>query len=100
MGDQQRHEVTLGPIYDVALYLNALPARGSVLSDNYFLAFHVNEAGRVGVVVGGLPRRDYLARYTYLVYSPGHSLQKVIQEEDVRLLAEIQGFKVYQVLYQ
>jgi hypothetical protein len=100
MGDQQRHEVTLGPIYDVAQYLNALPARGSVLSDNYFLAFHVNEAGRVGVVVGGLPRRDYLARYTYLVYSPGHSLQKVIQEEDVRLLAEIQGFKVYQVLYQ
>jgi len=41
-----------------------------VLSDNYFLPFHVNQAGRVEVVVGGLPRREYLARYDYLIYSP------------------------------
>jgi hypothetical protein len=100
MSDEKRHEVTLGPIYDVAQYLNALPAEGTVLSDNYFLPFHVNEAGRVEVVVGGLPRRENLALYTYLVYSPGHGLQKLIQEGDVQLLADIQGYRVYQVMYR
>jgi hypothetical protein len=100
MSDEKRHEVTLGPIYDVALYLSALPAQGTILSDNYFLPFQVNDAGRVEVVVGSLPRRESLARYTYLVYSPGHGLQKVIQEGDVRLLVDIQGFRVYQVMYR
>ncbi|HVO69175.1 MAG TPA: glycosyltransferase family 39 protein [Aggregatilineaceae bacterium] len=100
MSDEKRHEVSLGPIYNVAQYLNALPAQGTVLSDNYFLPFHVEQAGRVEVVVGGLPRRENLALYTYLVYSPGHRLQKLIQASDVRLLADIQGYRVYQVLYR
>jgi hypothetical protein len=34
------------------------------------------------------------------VYSPGHRLQKLIQASDVRLLADIQGYRVYQVLYR
>jgi hypothetical protein len=100
MSDQRRHEVSLGPIYDVAQYLNGLPVEGTVLSDDYFLPFHVDQAGRVEVVVGGLPRRENLALYTYLVYSPGHGLPKLIQEGDVQLLVDIQGYRVYQVMYR
>jgi hypothetical protein len=49
------------------------------------------------VVVGGLPRRESLARYTYLVYSPGRTPPRFLQPGDVELLVEIAGFRVYRV---
>ena len=97
MSDATRHRVTLGPVYDVALLLRALPARGLVLSDTYMLPFEINQAGAVRVIVGGLPDRAALAGYDYLVYSPGDDLPGFIQPDDVRLLAEMAGFRVYAV---
>ncbi len=97
MSDAARHRVTLGPVYDVALMLRALPARGLVLSDTNMLPFELNQAGVVRVVVGWLPDHAALAQYDYLVYSPGNDLPAFVQPEDVRLLAEIAGFRVYAV---
>lgn len=96
MTDAERHRVTLGPVYDVARYLDALPARGTVLSDTYFLPLHVHTAR---VVVGGLPRRDALARYRYLVLSPGSPLPGAMAAGDAALLAEIDGFRIYHITY-
>jgi hypothetical protein len=100
MGDVKRHQIAVGPIYDAAFYLKAIPAEGHVLSDNYFLPFYVNEAGRVEVVVGGLPRRKILAQYDYLVYSEGRLPPDFVRPEDVELLVEQQGCRVYRVRYQ
>jgi hypothetical protein len=100
MSDVERHQISIGPIYDVAQYLNTIPAEGQILSDNYFLPFHVNRAGRVEVVVGGLPRRDVLAVYTYLVYSGRHRLPGFVEAGDVNLLVDIEGYRVYEVLYR
>jgi hypothetical protein len=94
MDNVERHRVRLGPIYDVALYLNDLPADGTILSDNYYLPFHTDAR----VVVGGLPNRDHLARYDYLVISPGRSLPVFVDvDQDVEQLTMIGGFTVYRV---
>lgn len=98
MSDTQRHRVVLGPIYDAARDLKAIPAEGRVLSDNYFLPFYVNAAGRVEVVVGGLPTRAALAQYAYLVYTKGR-LPRWVEAGDVELLIERRGFRIYRVLY-
>jgi 4-amino-4-deoxy-L-arabinose transferase-like glycosyltransferase len=95
MTDYERHRMRLGAIYDVALYLNALPAEGRVLSDTYFLPFH---ARTVTVIVGGLPRPERLGRYTYLVYSPGRQPPDFVQPDDIQLLTEIGGYRVYWVV--
>jgi 4-amino-4-deoxy-L-arabinose transferase-like glycosyltransferase len=100
MGDVQRHRVAVGPIYDAARYLNAIPAAGHILSDNYFLPFYVNRAGRVEVIAGGLNQRENLALYDYLVYSRGHRPPRFVQDSDVNLLTDIDGFRVYEVLYR
>jgi 4-amino-4-deoxy-L-arabinose transferase-like glycosyltransferase len=100
MDDTQRHQIALGPVYDVALYLNALPAGGQILSNSYFLPFHVDRAGETQVIVGGLPSRDALAAYDYVVTSAGARLFTAIEESDVKLLTEIGGFKVYRVVYE
>ena len=96
MNDAARHRVALGPVYDVARYLDALPADGVILSDTYFLPFHVHTAP---VVVGGLPHRDALARYRYLVLSPDSPLPGAMTAEDAALLVEISGFRVYRITY-
>lgn len=96
MTDVERHRVTLGAVYDVARYLDALPAEGTILSDTYFLPFYVRSAR---VVVGGLPRRDALARYSYLVLSPDSPLPGAMTAADAALLADIDGFRVYRVTY-
>lgn len=96
MNDAARHRVALGPVYDVARYLDALPADGVILSDTYFLPFHVHTAP---VVVGGLPHRDALARYRYLVLSPNSPLPGAMTAEDAVLLVEIGGFRVYRITY-
>jgi 4-amino-4-deoxy-L-arabinose transferase-like glycosyltransferase len=99
MGDTRRHQVAVGPIYDAARDLNALPAQGRILSDNYFLPFYVNDAGRVEVVVGGVPRREMLAQYDYLVYSGSRRPPRFVEAGDVELLIERQEYRVYRVLY-
>jgi len=96
MDDATRHRVTLGAVYDVARYLDALPADGMILSDTYYLPFHVHSAP---VVVGGLPHRDALARYRFLVLSPGSPLPGALAAGDALLLANIDGFRVYRVTY-
>lgn len=96
MGDAERHRQALGPVYDVAGYLDALPADGTILSDTYFLPLHVHTAQ---VVVGGLPYREALARYHYLVLSPGSPLPGAMIAGDAALLAELDGFRVYRVTY-
>lgn len=99
MGDVKRHQVAVGPIYNAARYLKSLPVEGYILSDNYFLPFYVNEAGRVDVTVGGLPQRETLARYDYLVYARGRP-PRFVEDGDVELLAEHKGWRVYRVLYR
>jgi len=96
MSDAERHRVTLGGVYDVARYLDALPADGPILSDTYFLPFHVRTAP---VVVGGLPRRSALAGYRYLVLSPGSPLPGAMTDADAALLAEIDGYRVFRITY-
>lgn len=96
MDDAERHRVTLGAVYDVARYLDSLPAEGTILSDTYFLPFHVHSAQ---VVVGGLPRRDVLARYSYLVLSPGSPLPGAMAADDAALLVDMDGYRVYRVTY-
>jgi hypothetical protein len=100
MGDVQRHRVSVGPIYDAARYLNAIPAEGHVLSDNYFLPFYVNRAGRVEVIAGGLNQRENLALYDYLVYSRDRRPPRYVEDGDVSLLVDINGTRVYKVLYR
>jgi hypothetical protein len=100
MGNVKRHRVSVGPIYDAARYLNAIPAEGHVLSDNYFLPFYVNRAGRVEVIAGGLNQRENLARYDYLVYSRGRRPPRYVEDGDVSLLVDINGTSVYKVLYR
>lgn len=97
MDDAARHRITLGPVYDVARFLDALPAEGTILSDTYFLPFYVR---RAQVAVGGLPRRDALAHYSYLVLSPDSPLPGALTAEDATLLTEIDGFRVYRVTYE
>src|SRR5690606_29547286 len=96
MDDAERHRVTLGGVYDVARYLDDLPAEGKILSDTYYLPFHVHHAA---VVVGGLPRRDALAQYSYLVLSPDSPLPGAMTADDAALLVELDGFRVYRVTY-
>ncbi len=98
MDDQTRHRIALGPVYDVARYLDALPAAGRLLTDNHFLPFHAAQESRLEVIVGGLPRRDALARYDYLVFAG--RLPDAVQPQDITLLAEIDGFRVYEVIYR
>jgi hypothetical protein len=94
MNDAERHRVRLGPIYDVAVYLNDLPAEGTILSDNYYLPFHSDTP----VVVGSPTDREHLAPYTYLVLSPGHSLPASIDvNRDIEPMTVIGGFTVYKV---
>jgi hypothetical protein len=100
MGNVKRHRVTIGPIYDAARYLNAIPAEGHILSDNYFLPFYVNRAGRVEVTAGGLNQREDLALYDYLVYSRGRRPPPFVEDGDVSLLVDINGTRVYKVLYR
>jgi asparagine N-glycosylation enzyme membrane subunit Stt3 len=97
MSDATRHRIRLGPAYDVALYLNAIPAEGLILTDSQSLAPHVEPAQ---VVVGGLSSRDQLAHYRYLVLSNSNPLPDFVQPGDVSLLTEIGGFRVYRVDYQ
>jgi len=98
MDDDKRHRIVLGAIYDVADYLTALPAEGRLLTDNHFLPFHAGVEGRLQVIVGGLPQRESLGRYDYLVL--GGALPDVVAAEDVELLTTIGGFTVYRVVYR
>ncbi len=98
MSDTRRHQIAVGPIYNAARYLNALPVEGRILSNNYFLPFYVNDAGRVEVTVGGLPQRESLALYDYLVYSRGRP-PRYVEAADVELLVENKGYRVYRVRY-
>jgi hypothetical protein len=100
MGDVKRHRISVGPVYDVARYLNALPAEGRILSDTTFLPFYVNREGKVEVIVGGLPQRDTLAEYDFLVTSKGRRLPRAVQPEDVEQLIDLGGARVYRVLYR
>jgi len=100
MGDVKRHRISVGPVYDVARYLNALPAEGRILSDTTFLPFYVNREGKVEVIVGGLPQRDSLAEYDFLVTSKGRRLPRAVQPEDVEQLIDLGGTRVYRVLYR
>ena len=51
------------------------------------------------MVVGGLPRRDVLARYSYLVLSPGSPLPGAMTADDAALLVDMDGYRVYRVTY-
>lgn len=97
MDDIARHQVVLGSIYDVARYLRALPAQGTVLSDSYLLSFHAAQEGRLRVVAGGLPDRQALARYDYLVVRAGSPLLRVAEPGDLARLATIGAYEVYRV---
>ncbi|MBI5957300.1 MAG: glycosyltransferase family 39 protein [Chloroflexi bacterium] len=95
MTNTERHRIRLGPIYDVAVYLNELPASGRVLSNSYFLPFH---ARTVEVIVGGMPDLQALDRYDYLVYSAGRQPPAFVPPDAVELLTEIEGCRVYRVV--
>ncbi len=97
MDDTARHQQALGSIYDAALYLRTLPAEGTVLSDSYLLPFHAAQEGRLRVVVGGLPDRQALARYDYLVVRTGSPLLRVAGPDDLTRLATIGAYDVYRV---
>ncbi len=97
MDDTARHQVVLGSIYDAARYLRALPAEGTVLSDSYLLPFHAAEEGRLRVIVGGLPDRQVLARYDYLVVRADSPLLRVAGPDDLTRLATIGIYEVYRV---
>lgn len=98
MDDDRRHRIALGAIYDVAGYLAALPAEGRVLTDDHFLPFYAGAEGRLTVIVGGLPQRESLARYDYLVV--GGALPDVVTAQDVERLTTIGDFTVYRVVYR
>ena len=97
MDDTARHQVVLGSIYDAALYLRALPARGTALTDSYLLPFHAAEEGRLRVVAGGLPDRAALSRYDYLVVRTGSPLLRIAEPDDLTQLATIGAYDVYRV---
>ena len=100
MGDEERHRVALGPIYDMARYLGALPAAGMALSDSTLLPFLAAEEGRLRVVAGGLPERAALARYDYLAVRTDTPLLRVTQPGDVTPLATFGPYTVYRVHYR
>ncbi|MEB2289001.1 MAG: glycosyltransferase family 39 protein [Anaerolineae bacterium] len=97
MSDEERHRVALGPLYDLARYLRALPAAGTALSDNNLLPFLAAEEGRLRVIVGGLPDRAALARYDYLVVRTESPLLRVAQPGDVTPLATFGPYTAYRV---
>jgi len=100
MSDEERHRVVLGPLYDLARYLHALPAEGVALSDNTLLPFLAAEEGRLRVVAGGLPERAALARYDYLAVHTDTPLLRVAQPGDVTPLATFGPYTVYRVHYR
>ncbi|GIV81635.1 MAG: hypothetical protein KatS3mg051_0989 [Anaerolineae bacterium] len=97
MDDTVRHQQVLGSIYDVALYLRALSATGTVLTDDYFLPFYAAQEGQLQVVVGGLPDRAALSRYDYLVVRTGSPLLRVAEAGDLTRLTTIGRYDVYRV---
>jgi hypothetical protein len=97
MSDEQRHRLVLGPLYDLARYLHALPAEGTALSDNGLLPFLAAEEGRLRVAVGGLPDRAALARYDYLAVRTDTPLLRVAGPGDVTPLATFGPYTVYRV---
>lgn len=100
MSDEERHRVALGPLYDMARYLGALPAEGMALSDNNLLPFLAAEEGRLRVAVGGLSERAALARYDYLAVRTDTPLLRVAQPGDVTPLATFGSYTVYRVNYR
>jgi len=100
MSDEERHRTVLGPLYDMARYLGALPAAGTALSDSTLLPFLAAEEGRLRVAVGGLPDRAALARYDYLAVRTDTPLLRVAQPGDVTALATFGPYTVYRVHYR
>ena len=97
MDDTARHQQVLGSIYDVALYLRALPAVGTVLTDDYFLPFYAAQEGQLQVVVGGLPDRAALSRYDYLAVRTDSPLLRRAEPGDLTRLTTIGAYDVYRV---
>ncbi len=99
MGDEERHRVALGSIYEMARYLHALPAEGMALTDSNLLPFLAAEEGRLRVVAGGLPERAALARYDYLAVRTDTPLLRVAQPGDVTPVAVFGPYTLYCVNY-
>ena len=71
MSDADKHRVTLGSRYDMALYLRTLPAGSRVLTQDLLLPYH---ADMVTVISGAWPTAARLRNYDYWVLSPNQTL--------------------------